>query len=88
MLTVTSRIFSSLFLLEMILKIIGLGFKGYIRDRFNIFDALIVLASTIELCFQLAATSNVPIQNMAAISVFRVFRIMRLLKLLKSATKL
>jgi hypothetical protein len=32
----------------MITKIIGLGPKNYIRDYFNIFDALIVILSIID----------------------------------------
>lgn len=32
----------------MILKLIGLGVKPYFRDRFNIFDSLIILLAVIE----------------------------------------
>lgn len=37
------------FTIEMIIKIIGLGLKGYLRDRMNTFDAVIVIASLIEI---------------------------------------
>lgn len=40
--------FFSLFLIEMIAKLIGMGPKVYIRDRFNIFDAVIVSISIID----------------------------------------
>jgi uncharacterized membrane protein len=33
--------FFTIFLAEMIIKLIGLGLKTYIKDRFNIFDAII-----------------------------------------------
>jgi len=38
-----------LFLVEMIVKQIGLGLKGYFVDRFNQFDCLIVIISTIDI---------------------------------------
>lgn len=33
----------------MISKIIGLGIKGYLRDKLNCFDGIIVILSMIEL---------------------------------------
>jgi hypothetical protein len=36
------------FVAEMIIKLIGLGFKEYARDSFNIFDALIAIISLID----------------------------------------
>ena len=33
----------------MIIALIGLGFKGYISDGFNIFDGIIVIFSLLEL---------------------------------------
>ena len=32
----------------MIIKIIGLGFTHYIRDRVNVFDAIVVLLTVAE----------------------------------------
>ena len=40
--------FSWCFFAEMIIKIIGLGFREYARDTFNIFDALLVIVSLID----------------------------------------
>ena len=36
------------FFAEMVIKLIGLGFKAYAQDRFNLFDASIVVISTVE----------------------------------------
>jgi len=33
----------------MIIKLVGIGFKGYVRDSFNIFDGTIVILSIVEL---------------------------------------
>ena len=43
-----NMIFYTIFVVEMLVKIFGLGFRGYCHDRFNIFDAIIVMISTIE----------------------------------------
>jgi hypothetical protein len=39
----------SCFFAEMIIKLLGMGIKDYLRDKFNIFDATIVFLSTLEL---------------------------------------
>jgi hypothetical protein len=43
-----NRIIYWIFLVEMLLKLAGLGLKEYCIDRFNLFDALIVVLSTVE----------------------------------------
>jgi hypothetical protein len=63
-----------LFLVEMVLKIIGLGFKTYVRDGFNDFDAIVVIFGLLEFI-------NV---GSKAITVFRVFRMLRIFKIVKS----
>ena len=35
--------FITIYSLEMIVKIAGLGFKNYVREKFNVFDAVIVV---------------------------------------------
>jgi Ion transport protein len=40
--------FFSVFLSEMIIKIIGMGPKRYVQDRYNIFDAIIVTLSVVD----------------------------------------
>ena len=37
-----------LFFAEMIIKLIGLGFKEYMRDAFNVFDAVLVIVSLVD----------------------------------------
>ena len=41
-------VFFVIFTLEMIVKVIALGPKMYIKDNFNIFDASIVLISMVD----------------------------------------
>uniref|UniRef100_A0A7S0CQF9 Voltage-gated ion channel superfamily n=1 Tax=Micromonas pusilla TaxID=38833 RepID=A0A7S0CQF9_MICPS len=66
------------FILELALKLGGLGFNEYAADRFNLFDAAVVLISIIELA---AAGSG-------SLSALRAFRILRVLKLIRSWTSL
>jgi Ion transport protein len=42
-------IFTIAFSTEMTLKIIALGFNGYLRDSFNIFDGSLVILSLVDL---------------------------------------
>jgi hypothetical protein len=44
----TNLVFFVIFCLEMIIKLIGMGWKAYVRDRSNIFDFTIVILSTID----------------------------------------
>lgn len=45
--------FSIYFAVELLLKMIGLGFKGALRDRMSQFDALVVVASLVEIALML-----------------------------------
>jgi hypothetical protein len=50
--------FSSLFALEMVLKIIALGPWTYISDAWNAFDFLVVVISLVELALVSAAQNG------------------------------
>lgn len=41
-------VLSWIFFGEMIIKLIGLGFKAYASDSFNLFDCAVVMISLIE----------------------------------------
>ena len=62
---------------------IGIGVKGYMRDKFNIFDAIIVVLSSIDLIISLT-TFNTQTEGNNSISAFRAFRLLRIFKLVKS----
>ena len=66
--------FTGVFLLEMLIKLVALGFYGYIKDGSNLFDGLIVVISVVEL------TEN---NETSGISVLRTFRLLRILKLFR-----
>ena len=66
-------------MIEVIIKLIGLGFISYVKDFFNIFDFLVVFASLLELC--IAKRSSVFV-------VLRSFHFLRILKKAKDGSSL
>jgi hypothetical protein len=78
-----NEVFTYIFLVEMITKLIGLGFKDYAADGFNVFDAVIVVISVVELFLR---QGNVEFSSNGAISVFRAVRLLRVFKLARSWT--
>eukprot|EP00960_Hanusia_phi_P047240 758314-Hanusia_phi.AAC.5 len=68
------------FVSEMVLKWIGLGFKEYFADAYNRFDFLVVFGSIFELILGAVNTSS----NGSTLSALRGLRMLRLLKLAQS----
>lgn len=68
-----------IFGIEMVIKLIGLGIMDYANDRFNLFDAAIVVFSIIELAL-VPPGSN---RDAGGISALRGFRLLRVFKLAK-----
>ena len=77
--------FTWAFVVEMVIKLIGLGFKEYARDSFNIFDALIVVLSLIELTVTEISADSVSAGG-GSLSAFRGVRLLRVFKLARSWT--
>jgi len=76
-----------LFAMEMVLKLVGLGPAEYVRDGFNVFDALIVVMSMVELAVSPPAffgTEDVGGGAGGGISALRTFRLFRVFKLAAS----
>ena len=69
----SNLVFTCLFAVEMILKIIAEGCLPYIKNAYNIFDGCIVVMSVVELQGH---------QN-SGLSVLRTFRLLRVLKLVR-----
>lgn len=63
------------FTVEMMIKLSGLGIRGYLEDRMNAFDGAIVIASLVELIVGFFGGGG------GTLSVFRAFRLMRVFKL-------
>jgi len=69
--------FTVFFTIEAIIKILGLGIKGYLSDSWNVFDAIIVVVSDVELVIQLSTNGDA-----GGTSALRAFRLLRVLRLL------
>ena len=76
--------FTSVFILEAVVKVIALGFVRYIKDRWNQLDVLIAILSVVGIILEEMKSGVIPI-NPTIIRVMRVLRIARVLKLLKMA---
>jgi len=74
--------FSVVFFFEMIIKMMGLGFREYFSDRFNAFDAFIVFISTVDILLSYSTFTDS--EGSGAISAMRAFRLLRVFKLAKS----
>ena len=74
MLFYTNLVLTMFFVVEMILKIFGFGIRDYIRDGFNIFDAIIIILGLLEY-------TGV---GSKAVTVLRSFRLLRVFKIVRS----
>lgn len=71
-------VFYVIFTLEMILKMLAVGIKQYVSaTRFNVFDAFIVIISTVDIIIEYAAKEA----SLGAVSALRAFRLLRIFKL-------
>lgn len=57
-LAIANFVFTAAFTLEMLSKMTGLGAWNYLRDPWNLFDALVVAFSLVELVTELMARTS------------------------------
>ncbi|ESO06390.1 hypothetical protein HELRODRAFT_64539 [Helobdella robusta] len=67
-------IFTGIFTVEAVLKVLALGLYRYLQDKWSCFDFIIVILSLVEL----------GLQNFKGLSILRSFRLLRVFKLAKS----
>uniref|UniRef100_A0A3P9IW78 Calcium voltage-gated channel subunit alpha1 Ia n=1 Tax=Oryzias latipes TaxID=8090 RepID=A0A3P9IW78_ORYLA len=72
-LEICNIVFTSMFTLEMVLKLTAFGFFEYLRNPYNIFDGIIVIISVCEIIGQADG----------GLSVLRTFRLLRVIKLVR-----
>ncbi|XP_018796930.1 PREDICTED: voltage-dependent T-type calcium channel subunit alpha-1G-like, partial [Bactrocera latifrons] len=75
-------VFSAIFAVEMLLKVVAEGSFRYIANGFNVFDGIIVILSVIEI-FQQFHSGNGSSGGGSGLSVLRTFRLLRILKLVR-----
>ncbi|XP_055999812.1 muscle calcium channel subunit alpha-1-like isoform X9 [Ostrea edulis] len=80
-----NMIFTGVFTIEFILKLMAFRFRNYFGDPWNVFDFIIVLGSFIDIIYTEVNREKgdlKPGQGIISINFFRLFRVMRLVKLL------
>jgi hypothetical protein len=87
--------FGLIFVVEMLLKMLGIGLKGYCSDAFNRFDALLVTIFVLDLCLNgapviagAADSSVAESKGGGTFTAMRIFRLLRAVKLLHNAPAL
>ena len=70
------------FMVEMALKLCGLGCGGYWADGWNVLDGTIVLISTVDLAVEMLAMNSEI--NLSFLRILRMLRVLRVLRLMKS----
>ena len=76
-----NRVCSGIFFFEMIIKLLGLGFKEYAADSFNLFDCVIVVISVFEFFIFIL---QIDFSSGGALSALRAVRLLRVFKLARS----
>ena len=79
-LEIINLVFTTIFMLELALKVCALGIRAYVRDRMNWLDAGVVIVSIIELAMSGGEASS----NFTVLRALRVFRILKLVRSWKS----
>uniref|UniRef100_A0A8D0A8V2 Voltage-dependent L-type calcium channel subunit alpha n=1 Tax=Sander lucioperca TaxID=283035 RepID=A0A8D0A8V2_SANLU len=77
---ILNMVFTAVFTVEMVLKLIAFKPRGYFGDAWNVFDALVVMGSIVDIV--LSEIDNTEDSARISITFFRLFRVMRLVKLL------
>uniref|UniRef100_A0A8C2QBA8 Voltage-dependent L-type calcium channel subunit alpha n=1 Tax=Cyprinus carpio TaxID=7962 RepID=A0A8C2QBA8_CYPCA len=84
---ILNMVFTGLFTVEMLIKLMALRLRHYFIDAWNSFDALIVVGSVVDIVvteFSVSSSFTYSSEDSSRVSItfFRLFRVMRLVKLL------
>ena len=63
------KLFPAIFFAEALMKLIGLGFRGYFKERWNQFDFFVVCSSSVSILLEIFEIEA------AATKIFRVIRL-------------
>uniref|UniRef100_A0A3Q3Q6R8 Voltage-dependent L-type calcium channel subunit alpha n=1 Tax=Monopterus albus TaxID=43700 RepID=A0A3Q3Q6R8_MONAL len=77
---ILNMVFTGVFTVEMVLKLVAFKPRNYFADAWNTFDALIVVGSMVDIA--ITEINNTEDSARISITFFRLFRVMRLVKLL------
>jgi len=78
--------FTYIFITEMIIKLVAIGFNKYCADKMNYLDGTVVILSVIEIVIAevLIDSNNVNLSGFKTLRMMRAFRVFRIARLLKA----
>jgi hypothetical protein len=82
-LELVNQVLSWIFVVEMAIKLAGLGIKEYARDKFNLFDAFVVVLNVADSLLLYTVGNDI---GFGGIIVLRSIRLLRIGKLVRSWT--
>jgi len=84
-----NTILTVIFTIETCMKLLGYGTRIFVKDSFNIFDAVVVVVSLIEIVLELLnQTKTADTTGFPALSVLRALRVFRILKMVRTVDSL
>jgi hypothetical protein len=81
---ILNYIFTAVFIIEAVIKIIAIAPRVYFSDGWNIFDTIIIMGSFVSIFI----SANTSLEIKGVITILRSFRILRLLRLIKRGNSL
>ncbi|XP_065662159.1 sodium channel protein type 9 subunit alpha isoform X5 [Hydra vulgaris] len=72
-------VFTGIFIFEMMIKLVGYTPRGYVQNKWNLFDGVLVILSVIDILLLIFTTLP-----KGTLKMLKVFRLMRILKLAQS----
>jgi voltage-gated sodium channel len=79
-LEITDHIFTSLFIIEAIVKLQSFGVRGYFKEPWNIFDFSLVLIALPSLLMLFTPLEMISLDFLLTLRILRVFKFFRVLK--------
>lgn len=78
--------FTYIFITEMIIKLVAIGFHKYCADKMNYLDGFVVILSVIEIAIAeiLVEVGSVNLSGFKTLRMMRAFRVFRIARLLKA----
>jgi len=67
--------FTVIFTVEVIIKLLGLGAREFAKDKFNIFDLVVVVLSIIEISLSSGTGSFSALRAFRLFRIFKIFRV-------------
>ncbi|XP_053380538.1 voltage-dependent calcium channel type A subunit alpha-1-like isoform X4 [Mercenaria mercenaria] len=75
---ITEFLFLGLFMMEMIIKMYGLGVRTYFQSSFNIFDCVVIVGSIFEVIWsEFKEGASFGISTLRALRLLRIFKVTR-----------